>query len=377
MRILHIFALLLATAMPIARSGLANHPQSAFPAPVDDWPIEKDFIVKKLCKLVPEVPIHEQQMIFEKVESYLLRARPNTEKMLGKMGLYLPIFEHYLALYGLPDFLKFLPVAESRLKPTVVSSCGAAGLWQFMPTTAHHYGLRINDYVDERLAPYKATKAAVKMLSELYSGFGDWALALAAYNCGPERVKRAILATGCSNYWDIRHLLPRQTQKYVPSFLAAVYVGSHYHQHQLHPKPQRWMEDFRVVPIYGRLSFRRISYLTGLSNRYLEHLNPAYIQGIVPGSKKPHYLLLPTNAVQPLQDYLQRRTQQDKLPSGIQARYIVGAGDCLDTIAHRFQCRPKDLIRWNNLHENTLQVHQELVVYLDKEAVFGHFWHNC
>ena len=377
MRTLHIIALLLATATPMGQSAWAYRPQAINTTQAIEWPLEQNFVIKKLLALVPEIPVREDDMIFDQIESYLVRAKPNTEKMLGKTGLYLPIFEHFLALHGLPDFLKFLPVAESRLRPTVVSSCGAAGLWQFMPETARHHGLRINDYVDERLAPYRATKAAVDMLATLYQDFGDWALVLAAYNCGPQRVQEAMIATGCSNYWDIRHLLPRQTQKYVPSVLAAVYVGQHYDKHQLHPKPQRWMEDFRMVPIYGRISFRKISRICGLSESYLEYLNPAYIQGIIPGSSKPYYLILPTAAGHHLQRYLQRKRQQITPPEGIPARYIVGAGDCIDTIAHRFQCRPKDILNWNNLHEKTLLVHQELVVYLDKEAVFGHFWYKC
>ncbi|GJM33142.1 MAG: lytic transglycosylase [Saprospiraceae bacterium] len=348
------------------------------------WPIDQKIIIQNLCQLVDDFPVLEEQMILNKVESYLIRAKPSTEKMLGRAGLYLPIFEHYLALNGMPDFLKFLPVAESRLKPTVVSSCGAAGLWQFMPATGRHYGLRVNDYVDERLAPYKATEAAVEMLSELYYEFDDWALALAAYNCGPERVAQALKASSCSSYWDIRHLLPRQTQQYIPSFLAAVYVGTYYARHQLRPKTQRWQDDFRVVPVYRRLSFRKISGICRLPIAYLEQLNPAYFQGIIPKGREAYYLILPASAAQKLQVYLQKKRQLHKKvvrlsqqPEGIQTRYIVGAGDCLDTIAHRFQCRPTDIINWNNLQEKTLQVHQELIVYLDKEAVFGHFWYNC
>ena len=173
--------------------------------------------------------------------------RRETEKFLGKGVLYFPVFDQYLERYQLPEELRFLPVVESRLKPNATSAAGASGLWQFMPATARAYELNVNRKVDERLDPHKSTEAAVSLLADLYEEFGDWGLALAAYNCGPSRVKRAIRKTGCNNFWDIRKYLPRQTQQYIPAFLAAVYVCRNFELHNLEPRfPEGAKSDDRL-----------------------------------------------------------------------------------------------------------------------------------
>jgi len=140
-------------------------------------------------------------VIRQHLDGYLRRGRRETKRMLSRTAMYFPIIEHYLAEYGLPDELKYIPLLESRMWAQAESPVGASGLWQFMPATARHYGLRINDYVDERKNPYRSTGAALRMLKDLHAEFGDWALALAANNCGPGRERRAIRYANCPDFW--------------------------------------------------------------------------------------------------------------------------------------------------------------------------------
>ncbi len=172
------------------------------------------------------------------VEAYLRRyltyGSKETEEMLGRAETIFPIVEHYLALHGLPEQLKYIPMVESSCVIYAVSTRGAAGLWQFIPSTATHFGLSINQYIDERMDPYKSTEAAVKYLKRLYDRFGSWELALAAYNCGPTRLSRTIQAFGSNDFWKIKEGLPKETQRYI-----APLPGSLLHRHIL---PIAWIE---------------------------------------------------------------------------------------------------------------------------------------
>lgn len=229
---------------------------------------------------------------------YLGPGRLETEKMLGRTSLYFPIFEYYLDAYDLPEELKYIPFIESRLLPKAQSSAGASGLWQFMPATARGYGLKSTDHLDERLDPHRSTQAAVEMLSELYQDFGDWSLALAAYNCGPGRVKKAIKKTGCHNFWDIKAFLPKQTQKYIPAFLAALYVARYHQSHDLYPKsPKHLPIDNYSMKLHQRISFKEIAATTNLSLEVIRKLNPGYIKEVVPASETGHFIVLPAKAI--------------------------------------------------------------------------------
>lgn len=142
-------------------------------------------------------------------------------RLSQRMETYLPMIADSMRANGLPESLKFLPVAESRLIPDIVSPAGASGLWQIMKSTGRHCGLKINTQVDERLNPGESTAAAIVLLKKLHTQFGDWLLVLAAYNCGPGKVQKALDQSGCEEYWEIAHLLPAQTQRYIPAYIAA------------------------------------------------------------------------------------------------------------------------------------------------------------
>lgn len=232
--------------------------------------------------------------IAKPVEQLLGAGRRECEKMLGRAALYFPIFERQLKTRQLPEILKYLPVVESRLLPKATSSAGAEGLWQFMPETAKMYRLRMSEYIDERQSPYASTEAAVNLLADLYDEFGDWLLALAAYNCGPRRVQRAMRLEKCTNFWDIKHRLPRQTQKYIPRFLAAVYV---FEQPELHGLKTRFLpsnlQQNQMITVYHYLRFSTIAQTCGVSESTIRYLNPAFRQDVVPSSRRGYVLILP------------------------------------------------------------------------------------
>ena len=249
----------------------------------------------------------------QQLTDYLRKGRRETERMLSRTALYFPIFDHYLKKYGLPNDLKYIPLLESRLRPTAESSVGAVGLWQFMPATARHYQLQIDEYVDERMNPYLATEAAVIMLSQLYQDFGDWSLVLAAYNCGPGRVRAAMRRTGCDNFWDIQHLLPRQTQRYLPALIATIYVANHYGRHGLQPnsKKSNYL-PFQVFKVQHALNLNDIARHCKISRARLSRLNPGFLQDYIPYSSQGRYLILPEEVLPDFQKYIIKESRRAK-----------------------------------------------------------------
>jgi|GEM_PF-2380496 hypothetical protein len=180
-----------------------------------------------------------EPIAIHKINDYIRPMKPGARRLLRRMNHYFPVIEQLLAEKRLPDFLKYIPVAESRLSTRVISLQGAAGLWQLMPNTARSYGLEVSADKDERLDPKRATEAALNFLQDLYYEFGDWALALAAYNCGAGRVNKAIQRMNCRDYRDIKLLLPKQTRHYLPSLIAAAYLDSYYGKNKLQGKNEK------------------------------------------------------------------------------------------------------------------------------------------
>lgn len=228
----------------------------------------------------------------------LTLGRRETEKTLGRSAVYFPIFEYFLKKYNLPEELKYIPFVESRMKIRAESPAGAKGLWQFMDYTAEQYRLRINELVDERFDPIRSTEAATLLLVDLYEEFDDWLLVLAAYNCGPGRVRSAIRQVGSDNYWDLELYLPRQTQNYVPSFISAVYVVSFYGQHGLHPRKYRHsFQHLKALKINHYTTLQTVAEITGLPLHTVSQLNPSYQQEVIPVSSRGNYLILPDSAM--------------------------------------------------------------------------------
>ncbi len=228
------------------------------------------------------------------ITAYTERARKNTEKMLGNSRIYFPIFEQYLAKYSLPRELRCLAVIESNLNPKAISYRGAAGLWQFMPETGKEYGLEINDYVDDRMDPHKSTEAAMKHLSKQFDKFGNWTLAIAAYNCGSGRMYEAIKKAKSRNYDKVKKHLPKETQHYVTKFFAANYVVNYYLFYDLHPKyPDYNMTVTETMILFDYTSFKKMQDETGIAVEVLRKLNPSYRTDIIPPRQEGNYFVVP------------------------------------------------------------------------------------
>ncbi len=208
-----------------------------------------------------DLPIPKRAAVKRLIWKQLKQGYRSTEATLGRAAVYFPVFEHYLQLYRLPVELKCIPFVESRLLARAQSSAGARGLWQFMDYTARAYNLEVNETTDERLDPLRSTEAAMRLLTDLYDEFENWLLALAAYNCGPGNVRKAIRLAGSRNYWQLEQYLPRQTRHYIPAFFAAVYVVKHYEQHGLQPKPYEY-EFTHVRALPARDTFHHLNSVT-------------------------------------------------------------------------------------------------------------------
>ena len=232
------------------------------------------------------------------IDRYSGRLRHSISYMLGASNFYMPIFEEALELYELPLELKYLPIIESALNPKAVSRVGAAGLWQFMPATGKQYGLQLNSLTDERRDPVKSSHAAARYLKDLYKIFNDWNLVIAAYNCGPENINKAIRrANGEKDYWRIYPYLPRETRGYVPAFIAANYIMTYYSLHNICPMMTRLPAKTDTIMVSRNVHLEQVAEVVGLNIDLLRSLNPQYRRDIVPGASGLYALRLPQTEV--------------------------------------------------------------------------------
>ena len=257
----------------------------------------KEVYIERLSRLpnVMEMPYNDIVQKF--IDRYTSRLRHSVSYMLGASNFYTPIFEEALEAYGLPLELKYLPVIESALNPQATSHAGAAGLWQFMVATGKQYGLEINSLIDERRDPIKSSYAAAQYLKDLYKIFGDWNLVIAAYNCGPENINKAIhRAGGNSDYWKIYPYLPRETRGYVPAFIAANYVMNYYCEHNICPMRTKLPAKSDTIIVSKDIHLKQIAEVCGIDIDELRTLNPQYRRDIVNGNNKPSIIRLPATA---------------------------------------------------------------------------------
>jgi membrane-bound lytic murein transglycosylase D len=258
--------------------------------PIYDISVYKERL-KKLPTII-EMPYNDVVQKF--IDRYCTRLRRSVAVMIGSSNFYMPIFEQALESYGLPLELKYLPVIESGLNPFAVSRVGATGLWQFMLSTAKHYNLTVNSLVDERRDPVKASYAAAEYIKDLYKIYGDWNLVIAAYNCGPDKINKAIhRAKGEKDYWQIYPYLPRETRGYVPAFIAANYVMNYYCDHNICPMLTDLPSKTDTVMVNQDIHFDQISHVIGIPNDQLSELNPQYRHNLVNGSAGQASLRLP------------------------------------------------------------------------------------
>ncbi|MBC2838217.1 LysM peptidoglycan-binding domain-containing protein [Robiginitalea sp. SC105] len=313
------------------------------------------------------------------VKTFLTRKRDLMERMLTASQFYFPMFEETLDKHGLPLEIKYLAIVESALNPKARSRVGATGLWQFMYSTGRMYDLDVSSYVDERNDPIESTEAAAKYLKRLYEIFGDWDLALAAYNSGPGNVNKAIRRSGgYTNYWNLRPFLPRETAGYVPAFFAAMYIFEYAADHGLNFTPaERPYFETDTVWVKSTITFDQISRATGIPEAEIAMLNPAYKLSIIPKVDGKNYVLrLPRRAVGSFVAneeavYAMAREeiakQEKALPQMVEAedriRYRVRSGDYLGKIAERYGVGVSQIKRWNGLRSNDLRIGQRLTIY--------------
>lgn len=321
------------------------------------------------------------QVIRQFILRYVKHNPQQLARLQGRSEYYFPLFTDILAKYDMPYEICYLAVIESALNPQAKSHMGAAGLWQFMPSTGRLYGLEINSLIDERMDPIKSTDAACRFLKTLYTNFGDWNLAIAAYNCGPGNVNKAIhRAGGKRDFWSIYPYLPRETRGYLPIYIAASYAMNYADYHGICPEPIELTLETDTIVTSTRLHLKQIADVLDVDIEELRLMNPQYARDIVPGGK-PYTIKLPadkTTAFIDQQDsihnymakelILNRRAEIDMWQktsvNGLAANgiYKVKNGDTLGGIAKRFHCSVKQLKAWNGLRSDNIRVGQKLKV---------------
>ena len=259
---------------------------------------EKEVFIERLKRMPTIIEMPHNEVVQKFIDRYSGRLRHSVSYMLGASNFYMPIFEEALETYGLPLELKYLPVIESALNPKAVSRVGATGLWQFMLATGKRYGLEVNSLVDERRDPIKASYAAANYLSDLYKVFGDWNLVIAAYNCGPDQINKAIhRSKGSKDYWQIYPYLPKETRGYVPAFIAANYIMTYYCEHNICPMTTRLPAKTDTIMVSRNVHLEQIAAVCNIDIEQLRTLNPAYRRDIVPGATKLSAVRLPQTEV--------------------------------------------------------------------------------
>ncbi len=341
--------------------------------------------MERLYNLPTVMELSYNSVVRTYIEMYTVRRRDLVSYMLSLGDYYYPMFEEALDRYGLPLELKYLPVIESALNPVAVSRMGATGLWQFMLRTGQQYQLEINSLVDERRDPYKATEAAARFLNDLYQIYGDWNLVIAAYNCGPGNVNKAIARSGGKrDYWEIYYNLPRETRGYVPAFIAANYVMNHYNDHNIcHQESSSDLIALDTVHVSSEVHFKQISAVLDIPIEDIRRYNPQFKKDKIPGNYKTYALVLPTKDMYAFisnrdeilefnkSTYLTHRKETltelnagDATVSGNLANtyYRIKKGDTLGGIARKNGTTVSRLQRVNAMRSTRLSVGKRIIV---------------
>ncbi len=381
---------------------------------VNSWPIKNSFpldssevilnesypknlpdsiYVQRLIAAEQVVDLSYNKVVKKYIEMYTERRRNQVEVMLGLSAYYFPIFEETLDKYNMPLELKYLPIIESALNPVARSRAGANGLWQFMYGTGKNLNLEISTFVDERRDPVKASDAAARYLKQLFGIYGDWHLAIAAYNCGPGNVNRAIKRSGGkTNYWEIYYLLPRETRGYVPAFIAALYAMKYSEEHNLKPRYPEISLSTDTVMVNKYLHFDQIAATLNIKKEQIRALNPMYRRDVIPAkANKPYPLILPQEKIMEFIDkdttvfayerkkYFPNNTLKSPTessgsyftPVDVKGKekviYTVKSGDNVGFISSWFKVRSSDLKYWNNIHRNLIRAGQKLAIYVPKK----------
>ncbi len=340
-----------------------------------------ELLKERLAHLDSQTPFNVEynESLERVIKSYLVKRRKSISILMSRAQYYFPMFEEHLDRYNIPLEIKYLAIVESALKPRAKSRVGATGLWQFMYQTGKQFDLNVSSYVDERQDPLKATKAACEYLAALYKTFGDWDLALAAYNSGPGNVNKAIRRSGGQrNYWNIRNYLPRETAGYVPAFYATMYLFEYANEHGIYPQ-KKSIHHFETdtLHIKKQVTFEQLNKYLDVEIEMLQFLNPQYKLDIIPYVKgRDYYVRLPlynvgqfTSNETALYAFVdeEEAKREKTLPKYVEEnnriRYKVKSGDYLGKIANKYGVSISSIKRWNGLRSNRLKIGQRLTIY--------------
>lgn len=355
-------------------------------------------VAKRIRAMDTDMPFELNERIFAFINYFAVRNRDYTRMVLQRQDIYFPMFEQTLAEHNMPDDVKFLSIIESGLNPKAKSRVGAMGLWQFMPATGKMYSLNVNRDVDDRMDPELSTDAAAKYIKSLYRMFGEWEMALAAYNCGPGNVRKAIRKSGGKKtFWEVYNYLPKETRSYVPQFQAMMYLLRHTEDHNFVLEQPTYPMAYQKVQFNQELDLEQLAYLTGICIDDLEHLNPSIQNRQIPSSNMHMAVRVPKSK----SDFIARN--QDQFSEAVKLTsersvflrtsntniatskpvstattttsnqnkiiYVVKSGDVLGSIAQKHGTTVTNLKAWNNLSSNTIKIGQKLDVYT-KSNVF-------
>lgn len=348
----------------------------------------------RLSRIPSVISLTYNPIVRQYIEMYTYRKRDKVQVMLGYAEYYFPKFDEIFDYYGLPNELKYISIIESALNPRARSRTRAIGVWQFMYGTAKLYGLTMNSLVDDRRDPIKEAHAAARYTKDLYAIFGDWQLVVAAYNCGPGNVNKAIRrAGGKRDFWDIYRYLPRETRGYVPAFIAAVYTFNYYKEHNIIPIAVSMPLKTDTIIINRPLHLMQVSEMLKIPVGQLRDINPQYLNDIIPAKGASYPLALPVeytsrflelkDSIFTYKDSIYFRTKElskspnysafkngSVKPSGNYKAiyYFVKSGETLGTLAIHFNCRINDLMDWNDLYGSRIRAGQRLIIYLPKNV---------
>ena len=338
---------------------------------------------KRLAALPTIVRMPYNNMVRSCIDRYTKNGRSQVSYLLGISEFYFPIIEEEIDRIGVPRELKYLPIIESALNPKATSRMGAKGLWQFMFSTGKLYGLKANNYIDERFDPAKSTTAALLYLKDLYNMFQSWELAIAAYNCGPGNVKKAILRSGGStDFWKIYPWLPRETRGYLPGFIAASYIMTYYEDHGICPMEPELPIATDTIHVNKNLHFAQIAEVCGVDIEEIRALNPQFLKDIVPGENETYVLRLTNNTTSKFvenEDSIYRHNADKYFPAvniekmlkeakenngaGNLIRHKIKNGETLGGIAIKYGVSVKQIMKWNNLKNSNIRAGKYLKIY--------------
>lgn len=341
-----------------------------------------EVVAARLKEIQNVIPLTYNPRVRSFIDYFTVRDREYTRRMLEREALYFPLFEKYLAKYGMPDELKYLAIVESGLNPKAISRASAVGLWQFMaPTARIDYKLKIDWFIDERMDPEKATEAACKYLAFLYRSFNDWELALAAYNTGPGNIRKAMRRSGKNTFWGVYNYIHRDTRAYVPQFIAVMYSMKYAEEHNLFVENKLYAMETDTVLVTGFSNLKTFSALSGVCYEDLLTLNPAIKRGVLPDYVKNYPLIVPSDKKVYLNAHrmaiLDSAAANGKQQMEALAKFTPGStygrervphkvrsGEVLGTIAQKYNVKVSDIREWNRLNGNMIRAGQTLYIWV-------------